>query len=322
MRITAPLSRADEAGPLIAAGADELYCGMLTPRWESRRAFPNARTVENANLRGFDELRRALDAAKASSVPLYFCANAPLGRDALDEIKEDIARAVATGVDGVIVLDLSLIPFIKGLGDRVRIILSALAACQNARALDFFARMGADRVVLDLQLTLAEIMDIRAAAGKARVETEVFISNVLCLHVNGFCLMHGLFGGLVPPGSIAARAPCRGEASVRFCGDARARVDDADRLSPGCAVCSMLQLREHGVDCVKIIGRGLPSQANLAQVRLARRYLDGLESGDIHEGNFMDKGRSLYREAFGTDCRPGQCHHLEVRRVRGRAPCA
>lgn len=51
MKIAAPLNRPDSALPLIEAGADELYCGVLSGEWRRRGLDPNARTGPAANLK-------------------------------------------------------------------------------------------------------------------------------------------------------------------------------------------------------------------------------------------------------------------------------
>ena len=50
MKILAPLRDAAEVQPLLAAGADEFYCGLTPPGWEERfgNAWANRRNARSA----------------------------------------------------------------------------------------------------------------------------------------------------------------------------------------------------------------------------------------------------------------------------------
>jgi putative protease len=326
MKLTAPLCDVSQTSQLFEAGADEIYCGVLAPRWKERSVPLNARPYPEANLSSFDELRAVLEEARAHRGRVLFCANARLGRDAAGHQMEGIARAMEIGVDGVIVADPSLVPAVKSLGQGARVIISTIACCMNSSALAFFAGCGADRVVLDRQLTLAETARLCAAARAARIEIEAFVFNITCLNVNGLCRMHGLFGTPARWGADGGLPECRRQRILEPHGkgdgpEAASRIlfDSAafeESSCAHCALCSLAHLRGCGIDAVKIEGRGLPARRIVAGVRLVREFLDGLEDGYIASDNCIPAGRGLYRKAFGVDCLVGQCHHFEIRRER------
>lgn len=191
MKITAPFDRVEEVKPLIEAGADELYCGVCSNYWKFRGFSPNDR-LGFCSLSSFRQLKEALGIAKSYHIPIFLCFNTYFNKETFESALKEISLAIESGIDGFVIADLGLIPFIKKLNNNCKIVLSCLNTCFNSKTLDFFKELGVDRVILDRQLTLKEIEYLSIDAKKLQVELEVFIHNIVCRHINANCLVHRL----------------------------------------------------------------------------------------------------------------------------------
>ena len=61
MKIAAPLSSATEVEMLLHYGADELYCGVRTPEWETNfggGGWMNRRSPQGANLGSLEDIQQ------------------------------------------------------------------------------------------------------------------------------------------------------------------------------------------------------------------------------------------------------------------------
>ncbi|MDD5628971.1 MAG: hypothetical protein PHU21_07900, partial [Elusimicrobia bacterium] len=104
MRIAAPLRAVSELEPLARAGADEVFCGVMD-LGSRPDYFPNGRPQPSANLSSFRELEQVAALGRARGVSVLFCANAPQGRVQTGWLKDDILRACAAGVSGLVLAD-------------------------------------------------------------------------------------------------------------------------------------------------------------------------------------------------------------------------
>lgn len=355
MKITAPFDRVDEVKPIIEAGADELYCGICSNYWKFRGLSPNDR-LGYCSLSNFHELKDALCIANSYGIPIFLCFNTYFNKGAFESALKDISKAIKLGVDGFVIADLTLVPFIKKLDSSCKIILSCLNTCFNSKTLEVFKESGVDRVILDRQLTLKEIGCLSEDAKKIPIELEIFIHNIICRHINANCLFHRMDSrGILRQNNLwlclrhlssmkrlrnfINRNKVTRSISLNFgfdmCKDEyRAKILkildkgfieerisdhfslDADLLPRYCAVCSIYLLEKYGISAVKIIGRGFLSMTKVKDVKFVRRYLEGVNTGSIHEHNFLLKGKSLYKEIYGIDCVDRQCHHWEVYQQR------
>ena len=337
MRIAAPLSRPQDVKPLAQAGADEFYCGVFTRGWRQfDGVFGNTRPRAHANLRGFAELAAALAEAKACRRELYLCVNSRCTERWFSVMRADIVRAAKMGVSGFIVSDPILIPPIRALGRGFKVIVSTMAGNFNAQTMGFFAELGADRMVLDRQLTLKEIAQLAAQAQAVRMELEVFVLNITCLYVNAFCALHSGYRHFdlplgprtaLTPG-VSQLLPCRQERTLELYEDSgagssplRVPVDwtEPERRGLYCAACSLVALHKCGISHAKIIGRGLGSDRVLADVRFIRAVLDLIEraGGRLTTTGMIGAARSLRRRIYGADCHATQCWHGDILRRRG-----
>ena len=356
MKITAPLDTVNEAEILIKAGADELYCGVYHNMWKEIDTFPNARHMFYGNLKSFKDLKDTLCITKKYAIPLYLCVNEYYSKKAYALIRDDIDLAFEAGIDGFIVADVSLISIIRKRNSLCKIILSSLTPSFNAMGFSFFKELGVDRVILPLsQLSLQEIIELAEDGKKMGMEVEVFINNITCKNINGFCLYHNvgietyfnskyatryrlmldvlrnmiqffpssfkdIIGKALWRSKVHPSLACRKEYDVRIIkkenGNAIEKAMlkeitlERDFAQRYCILCALYFFAKRGVVAGKIAGRGSFTGKKVRDIQCAKRYLTEIEHGIISEHNFSQRGRRIYQQNYGIDCKEKNCSFL------------
>lgn len=352
MKILSPFDMIKEVKPLIEAGAEELYCGVNSEKWQSKGVFSNARQMFYGNLNSFNDLAEAIAIAGESSIPVYLCANGNMTKGPYKQLEEDIAVAIDTGISGIIVADITLIPLIKKMKEDCKVILSCLNPCLCREGVDFYHDLGVDRIILTLnQLTLEEIEDISRHAGSTGMETEIFVNNISCRNMPGNCLYNSMdiflqryktgmksvlkllktiTAGL--PFDLKSRLgkslyssglhpkPCRTVSSIEVEGDMPGRIvrysPDKEFTEGFCRLCSIFLLDKYGVDSGKIAGRGYPTARKIKDTAFAAQFMQKIKNNGTGEENYVLKGMSVFREIYGGDCMDMKCHYSEISEKR------
>lgn len=188
MNILSPLSNSEETKPLIEAGADEFYAGVLMEKWESKYGIGNLnrRAVHYANFSGLDELKKALDISHDHGVPVFLVLN-NMGYtpDQMAILMDIVQQASSIGIDAFVVSDIGLLSEIKNQIPDATIHISTIGATFNSSAANFYKELGASRIVLDRQLSLNEIETI--VRNVPDVGFEVFVFNWKGMYIEGLC---------------------------------------------------------------------------------------------------------------------------------------
>jgi len=188
MDILSPINMLSEVEPLRAAGATELYCGLMRRETlgEYTSVFPlNSRHVAEANVSSFEELAAITAAAHRLGMKLFLTYNAFYTERQFETVKRELPRALDSGVDGLIVADIALMIHLKKEFPDAAFIASTLGGAFNSRAARLYRDLGAARVTLPRHLTVGEIKDVAAACPD--VEFEVFIMSERCYFPNALC---------------------------------------------------------------------------------------------------------------------------------------
>lgn len=322
MLITVPFDSEAELKRLLPLGGDEFYCGVLQPG-----RLPNRRSLfPPANLRDFNELSSCCRLASGSGKKVFVCFNTYT----LEDAPEGIRQAVEAGAYGIILADHTLVAGVRKSHPACKIIISTLNPVFNGQALRFFRDLGADRVVLERQLTLAEIEGLNATAAAIGLELEVFVLNSACRFVNGSCLLHqapvsGGFGlrrssELSP---LPDWQPCNNLSALKITDTANGEVTCADMLDLDkglrhyCGLCALFRLHRAGLAAAKVVGRGYPVEKKLLDIELIARYSLLIRNGELDDDNFIKAGREIYASVYGRPCGDRECHYLEILRERG-----
>ncbi len=341
MRILAPLKDADEARPLIEAGAEELYCGVLTEEWKreyTNIASMNRRYSGTANLGSVEELEKVCGIAEESSVPVYLTLNEQYYTEEQEERIMGLLSRVEGKISAAIATDIALIENIKE-NFKMDIHISTGGTSFNSETVRFYRELGASRVIIPRQVTIGEIKKI---AKKAKgIELETFAMNTRCPNIDGFCtFQHGLneiarpaAGGLMKKArmdfhimdktqgapewaqKMVKRIDLLGSASAcqlnyrieSIEGDAKAAENVKKRQQEmtyknHCAGCALYDFEEAGIASVKIVGRENPTGKKIQDVK----YLNALKNrlGEKPgRKEFEEFAKKTYKGTYGRDCR-------------------
>ncbi len=295
MKLAAPISAPDDVAVLAGAGADEFYCGVVPREWESRfgRSTLNRRMA--GNLGSFEELERAVRTSHHLGKRISVAVNAQTySNDRWDDLLTLLTRIGDTGADAVIVGDLGLLAALSKCRPPVRIHLSSVASCHNSETAALAAELGAERVILPRQVTLAEMERIgRQLPG---LELEAFILNDGCVFEEGSCHTLHLPPALGGPICLDRFAygyrrddgkPLSAAERERFDANDQAyekwlwytfscgfTVTAAGLPHGPCGLCAIARLERVGFAAVKIAGRDGPLERRLRSVEMVRWVLD------------------------------------------------
>lgn len=181
--LLAPAGDLERLNTALRFGADAVYCGG--PKLQLR-----ADTV------GFtmDSLKTAADTAHAAGKKLYVTVNSFAMNGEIDALPDYAQALEAIGADAVIVSDLGAISTIRKSAPNLNVHVSTQANCLNYAAASVYADMGATRVVLGREMSLAEIAELRAKAPK-ELELEAFVHGAMCMSYSGRCMISAYLTG-------------------------------------------------------------------------------------------------------------------------------
>ena len=339
MKVTAPISRLEEIEALAAAGADEIYCGVVPDEWIARFNSGAVNRRLFGNLRGLEALREAIDRTHRHGRSLFLVLNAPhYGPTHQRALLELAQRFRDFGGNAVIVADAGLIAELHERVAGLRVHLSSVAGCRNSAAIEFYRELGVHRVILPRDVTLDEITAMSANARD--VEIEAFVLNDGCVFEEGLCHSIHLPAKLGGPICLDRRAP-------RYVGrdgrgipeglQAELDANDADyrdwlwyRFGCGfattpagdpygpCGLCAVPQLAAAGLASVKIAGRERSTAQKVASVRMVRAVVDRALRGEARDAV---RGFAVSIRGVEDRCRAGyMCYYPEVRAGIARSP--
>lgn len=175
-------------GRLHAAGATEIYCGLMLQ--EHMDAFSNvfalnARQIPEANLPGLEELKGVLEDAHSLGMRVYLTWNAHYTEEQRAAVLRTLPRVLDLGVDGVIVSDVPLVLWLARNHPKTLRIASALAGSFNSATAALYRDLGVGRITLPRHLGIQDIQATTAACPD--MEFEVFVMSERCAFPNATC---------------------------------------------------------------------------------------------------------------------------------------
>lgn len=158
-------------------GCDAVYLGGQT---FGMRANPKNFSME--------ELKKAVDFAHGRNVKVYLTCNTVPTNDEAEQFPEFIREAQKTGIDAVIIADVGVMAMTKKYAPELDIHMSTQVGIMNYETANELYRMGAKRIVLARETSLAEIRKIREKI-PADMEIEAFVHGAMCVSFSGRCLL-------------------------------------------------------------------------------------------------------------------------------------
>lgn len=266
-----------------------------------------------------DEYKKVIELKEKFPGKKLHCAlNISFHNHEIDRLIENIPYFKQYPIDAFIIQDLGIVPIIQKNFPDAQLHLSTQASCMNREAVKMYKSLGFSRVVMGREASLKEIAEIKDAVPD--MEIECFIHGAMCIAYAGRCLMSSYLTGRSAQEGFCSHT-CRwdydvltakkiaesGELVLRE----HKRPDEYFPIYEGndftavlsskdlCMIDHLKELKEAGVDSLKIEGR-MKSVYYVALItRAYRKALDALE-GKITQ----DEATPFVDELYKASHRP------------------
>ena len=275
VELLAPAGNMECLHAAVKAGADAVYLGA--GHFNARRGADNF-SLEN--------LAEACDYAHLRGVKIYLTLNTVVLPSELPDALELARQAYRCGVDAFIVQDIGISIELSRIMPDVEVHVSTQMNIHDEAGLRAAAALGATRVTLARELSLAEIARLHELAEELGVELESFAHGALCICYSGQCFMSSLVGG-----RSANRGRCAQACRLPYELHNRALRKTLDApgehlLSPKdlCTANLIPELLHAGVASLKIEGRMKSPEYVQAVVGVYRAVIDRVEAAIDRDG--------------------------------------
>lgn len=275
VELLAPAGNMECLHAAVKAGADAVYLGA--GHFNARRGADNF-SLEN--------LAEACDYAHLRGVKIYLTLNTVVLPSELPDALELARQAYRCGVDAFIVQDIGISIELSRIMPDVEVHVSTQMNIHDKDGLRAAAALGATRVTLARELSLAEIARLHELAEELGVELESFAHGALCICYSGQCFMSSLVGG-----RSANRGRCAQACRLPYELHNRALRKTLDApgehlLSPKdlCTANLIPELLHAGVASLKIEGRMKSPEYVQAVVGVYRAVIDRVEAAIDRDG--------------------------------------
>jgi putative protease len=257
--VLAPAGSPDCLPAAVAGGAHAVYLGL--------RHFNARGRAENFRLA---ELPRHVRYLHHHGVKCYVVLNTLVHEDEFPKALHLAAHAAAAGVDAAIVQDLGLWTALRRTVPSLPLHASTQMTIHHPSQVEVLARLGAERVILARELSLAEVAACTATAHRLGIETEHFVHGALCYAFSGQCLMSNFAGC-----RSANRGTCAQNCRFVYTGPGTAPEGDTVLSMKDFSLIARIgELADAGVASLKIEGRLKGSDYVYTVSRLYRAAVD------------------------------------------------
>lgn len=270
--ILAPAGDLDSMKAALASGADAVYFGL-------DEGFNARARAENFSLATLPQTLALVHRAGARA---YLTLNTLVFEPELPVVEDILRQVAAAGVDALIVQDPAVALIARAVCPQMEVHASTQMTISSAEGARFARGLGATRVVVPRELSVAEI---RKLASETDIELEVFIHGALCMSWSGQCLTSEAWGGRSANRGQCAQS-CRLPYDLVVDGQTRELGDVQYLLSPKdlAGVMAVPRLVDIGVHSLKIEGRQKGPQYVATAVQGYRRWVDGVAEGKPDTG--------------------------------------
>lgn len=277
----APAGGPDQLRTAVNFGADAVYLAA--------EHFGMRATAENFN---DTTLVEGIKFAHKHNVKVYVTCNILMHDTDIDKLHTFIKQISEAEADAVIVGDLGALAIVRELAPNLDIHVSTQASVANTSAAIEFAKLGAKRIILAREMSLAEIATMRKnldAAGymdtpenSNALALEAFVHGAMCMSVSGRCLISSYLTGR-SANKGACTQPCRWGYKLleekRDGQEFEIGEDDFGTYIMNSKDMNMLEhldeLKAAGLSSIKIEGRNKKALYVATVVNAYRHVLDG-----------------------------------------------
>ncbi|MEG0547685.1 MAG: U32 family peptidase [Coprobacillus sp.] len=289
------LAPAGDKESLIAAvqnGANAIYLGGTL---FNARAF--AKNFDS------EELKWAVEYAHLRDVKIYVTVNTLYKDNEMDDLIEYIDYLYDIQIDALIIQDIGLFHIVKTRYPDFETHMSTQSSIMNTQAVEYFSKMGANRIVLARENTIEEI---KAICQSTQLEIEVFVHGALCICYSGQCLMSSFIGKRSGNRGECAQ-PCR--LQYKLIKDGQLLEDKYPfLLSPKdlMTIHHIGELIDAGVTSFKVEGRMKKPEYVASVIKAYRKAIDNYL---LHKNANLDEDIYDMKSMFNRDYTEGFLFH-------------
>ncbi|MDD2666702.1 MAG: U32 family peptidase [Methanocellales archaeon] len=238
----------------VSRGADAVYLGM--------QKFTARQFATNFNE---EYLKEAIRICKSNNVKVDLTMNTLVKNDEIKDFFRQLSFAYSSGIDAVIIQEISFVESIKKNFPDLKVHISTQAGVMNSCHVNLV--LNADRINLARELSKEEIKEIRK---HYQGELEIFCHGALCVSVSGSCIFSSFLGGRSGNRGKCAQ-PCR----KKYNGEYYLSTKEL------CLIKKIPEIIGLGIDSVKVEGRMRTPYYVATVTETYRKAID-----DFYEGNF------------------------------------
>jgi U32 family peptidase len=179
--LLAPVGSFEKLEMALAYGADAVYFGG--------KAFGLRAFSDNFN---DEEMVKALNYVHSKGKKAYVTVNIFPHNEDIDRLPDYLRFLDQAQADAILLSDLGVYRLARDVAPNLPIHISTQANNTNWSSVKMWEELGASRVVLARELSLAEIKGIRS---KVHVELETFVHGAMCISYSGRCLLSNYLSG-------------------------------------------------------------------------------------------------------------------------------
>lgn len=173
--LLAPAGNLEKLKTAVMYGADAVFVGG---KEFSLRSQASNFTIE--------DIKEGVEFASRYGAHVHVTCNIILHSDNLEGIEEYLKTLDDIGVSAIIVADPYIMMIAKKLNLKLEVHVSTQLSTLNLKAIQFYADMGMDRVVLGRETTYEDLKDIMQSTP---IDIEYFIHGAMCIHYSGRCML-------------------------------------------------------------------------------------------------------------------------------------
>ncbi|MDD2523566.1 MAG: U32 family peptidase [Endomicrobiaceae bacterium] len=329
-KIITGFNPADSISDLKGNGINEVYCGYYDN--ESEKKWPVSfgcinRRGEGVNFLGWDKLVLFSKKAHKQNISVYVTFNSHY------YIKEQykwLTKALKNinnepSITGIITNDIGLLLLLKKINFKKNITISTLATSFNSNAVNFYKNFGANRIVLDRQLTPNEIIDITSK--HPDINFEIFVlSTGGCLFIDGYCSLIHCFEQLKNKTSFAGinkgqkydiTTSGAGCCEVLNCFNAKqfdinniaktknSQFNISKTLGFSCNICMLYQLKDISNISLKIDSRG-SNGLGVTNFEMLNQLLYAVNNSK-NNNEYIKKAKTILKQCKNIKCNSNIC---------------
>jgi len=257
------------------------------------------------------ELAEAVAYAHARGVKVYLTVNTMPRENEYPLLENYLANLRNIPIDALIVADLGVLMLARKMLPEVELHVSTQASSVSSADCLAWHSLGAKRIVLARELTLAEIKAIRANIPD-EIELECFVHGSMCVSYSGRCLLSNHLVARDANRGMCAQ-PCRWNYTVRYEIEEEKRPDCKMPIEQEggetfimssrdtCTIEHIPELVEAGIDSFKIEGRMKSAYYTAVVTNTYKMALDAYFAGDYeYDSRWLRELESVSHRDYNT----------------------